>query len=66
MLRFKGLKMKNENYYLLTDENGKKWFCVSWRNLEYKFDTPSEAARFYAELRYETMYGVLKPVMCYN
>jgi hypothetical protein len=60
----KGLEMRNyaEQPVRVTDENtGKTWYAVTWQGLDYRFDSYHEAFKFYAELRFEVLYGALKP-----
>jgi hypothetical protein len=50
----KPIKVKDEN-------TGRTWYAIFWKGLEYRFSTYQEAFQFYAGLRYEMLYGVLKP-----
>lgn len=52
--------------YKVTDKEGREWYAVDWRGEAYTFGTYGAAFRFYAELRYETLYGALKPQVSFS
>jgi hypothetical protein len=43
------------------EENGRTWYAITWRGNIYQFADYASAVKFWAELQYEVLYGVLKP-----
>jgi hypothetical protein len=57
----RGLKMEYKPVKVKDENTGRTWYAIFWKGLEYRFSTYQEAFQFYAALRYEMLYGVLKP-----
>jgi hypothetical protein len=43
-------------------DTGRTWYAITWRGHIYQFADYASALRFYAELQYEVLYGVLRNV----